>query len=229
MRTLERVSSGNRPDLGPKESALEALGLGDPRILLGWNLSEGQPWNVRLAAWAEDQASELHARFPDLLITVGFLRYPERTPSSPVDLEGPFRGLPTIDSGLTVVDLDGPLRVESGHTAHHALAVRNLDDQPLVVKTNGRVTAHVLDPATQLLVGISVEIQHLPLVRFEVPPRETITVPLWLGTASVEPSLGYAVPLGVWQARAKLSLSIGDFLTPALPFEIIPCRSATRP
>ena len=222
------MSSGNRPDLGPKESALEALGLDDPSILLGWNLSEGQPWNVRLAAWAEDQASELHDRFPDLQITVGFLRYPDRAPSLPVDLESRFSGLRTIDSRLAVVDLDGPLSVESGHTAHHALAVRNLDDQPLVVKTNGRVTAHVLDPTTERLVGISVEMQTLPLVRFEAAPREAISVPLWVGTASVDPLLGYAVPPGVWHARAELSISQGDFLTPALPFQIIASGSAIR-
>ena len=50
-------------------------------------------------------------------------------------------------------ELDGPAVVRSGHTLHHGLLVRDRSGAGLAIATNGRVTAVVVDPATDEVVG----------------------------------------------------------------------------
>jgi hypothetical protein len=76
----------------------------------------------------------------------------------------------------------------------------------LVLETNGRITAHVLHPVTGQLVGMSTEPQLLPLVPFALEPGTAIEVPLWVGTASVDPRLGFTVPPGSWSAQGERAI-----------------------
>jgi len=145
-------------------------------------------------------------------------------PGATIDLDAILKKIPALDTSNVAVGLDGPLGVVSGHTGEHRLAVTNLGVNPITIDTNGRVTAHVLRPATGRLVGVSTEAQTAPLVRFDVLPQGTTLIPLWVGTASVDPSLGFAVPPGVWHAQAELSIGGQRFLTPPLPFEVIDRR-----
>ena len=105
-----------------------------------------------------------------------------------------MRGVPIIDPATAAVALDGPLTVAAGRTAHHRLAVTNLAPHPLVLQTNGRITAPVLDPESGRLVGIATEAQTLPEISFEAAPGTTVKVPLLVGTASVDPGSASPFP-----------------------------------
>jgi hypothetical protein len=113
------------------------------------------PYRIRVAAWAVAVAEDLHRRFGDnVRLTVGSLPYPRGSPPEyPLDhLVRPPRG-ELLDPERAQVELDGPATVRSGETLHHGLRLRNLSGQMLQVATNGNVTAVVVDPQTEQVVG----------------------------------------------------------------------------
>jgi len=209
------------PDDEMKAVVDELRGM-DPSPLLGSSRS-----GVRLWAWAEDVASQLHRRFPALGVTVGYLRYPERVPERHLDFDTHYARIAQLDPTEIGVALDGPLTVACGHDGHHRLMVTNHSGTPRVLATNGRITAHVVDPSTRRVVGISTMAQTMPGVSFRVAPNESVAIPLVVGTASVDPSLGYTVPAGAWDLQATLSMrdegETGglEYLTPPLRFETV--------
>ena len=164
------------------------------------------PFTIGLAPWAETIAEQLHRQFGDNVdLSVGALPYP---PGRPV------RRPPATDESTRLLDpramtaeLDGPAVVRSGHTLHHGLLLRNLTDRLLPIATNGQVTAAVVDPQTGKAVGGYSGMQILPLITFRVEPGETTRIPLFIGTESFVPALGYAVPPGDWGLQAPLTLA----------------------
>ena len=119
------------------------------------------------------------------------------------------------------VELDAPIVVASGPHVHGALRFHNLSADPIVIKTNGVVTAQVVDPRTGETVGGYTGYQTAPLVRFVVDPGSTTVVPLLVGTGSRSPELGYAIPAGAWAVQATLMLENGRWVrTPMLPITI---------
>jgi hypothetical protein len=73
------------------------------------------------------------------------------------------------------------------------------------------------------VVGGFSGLQHLPGVPFSVRPHFSTVVPLVVGTASVVPQLGYAVPVGEWALDAVLDVhGLGRYRTPRLPVAIVP-------
>jgi hypothetical protein len=196
----------------------------DPSPLLGTR-GGNVVTQVRPMAWAVEVAADLHRRFPTLDLVVGFLRYPRRVPRQQVDFDAQYSQIPDLDPQIEVA-LDGPLRVASGHDGYHRVVMTNHMSRPITVWTNGQITAHVVEPATGEVVGLSTTAQTLPGVPFHADPHERIVVPLLVGTVSVRPRLGYRVPPGTWQLRAGLTLtgqavSDNGYLTPAMPFEIV--------
>jgi hypothetical protein len=151
------------------------------------------PFRIRLAPWATDAAEELHGRFGyDVQLVVGLLHYSGHEPmgqhaNAPNDIA-------EMDSAVMTVELDAPIVVASGHNARGALRIHNKGTAPIVIATNGQVTARVVDPRTGEVVGGYSRYQTAPLVRFEVAPGNTAIVPVLVGTASFSPDLGYAVP-----------------------------------
>ncbi|MGH2719381.1 MAG: hypothetical protein ACRDJU_12495 [Actinomycetota bacterium] len=60
--------------------------------------------------------------------------------------------------------------------------------------------------------------QTLPLIYFRAGSGETVAVPLLVGTASFDATLGYAVPPGRWAMDVVVDLGDrGRFRTPPLP------------
>ena len=184
------------------------------------------PYSIGLAPWAEAVARELHERFGDQVdLTVGALPYPlGRAPRRPR-----FSGEPAapLDPAAAGAELDGPAVVRSGHTLRHGLLVRNRTGTELAIATNGQVTAVIVDPRTDEVVGGYAGFQTLPLIMFRVPPGGTERIPLLIGTASFTGRLGYAVPPGSWGIRATLQLTpnpdVRDRIprrTPVLPLTV---------
>jgi hypothetical protein len=86
------------------------------------------------------------------------------------------------------------------------LRVHNTGTEPIVIATNGQVTAQVLDPDTRVVVGGFAGMQRLPLIHFRAAPGDSVVVPVLVGTASFSPDLGYVVPAGKWAIQVILEL-----------------------
>lgn len=188
----------------------------DPRVDQG----RRPPFSIGLAAWATSAAEELHRTFgTDVDLTVGAQPYPSG--SRPRSLGGRLNIPPPAAPDQVGIELDGPLTVRAGHTARHGLLVTNRTGTDLAISTNGQLTAVVVDPGTDRVVGGFAGAQHMPLVVFRVPAGETRRIPLLVGTTSFEPSLGYAIPPGDWAVRTTLRLGDGRTLgTPTMPLTV---------
>jgi hypothetical protein len=184
------------------------------------------PYTIVLAPWATAAAYDLHEKFGDLVdLTVGALPYP---PGGPLDQPAASRPpVEPLDPAEAEVELDGPAVVRSGHTLRHGMLLRNLSGRELVIATNGQVTAFVVDPGSGEAAGGFAGAQTLPLITFRVAPGQTERIPLLIGTASIRPALGYAVPPGEWGLQADLMFGSGreDSVlrrTPILPLAVTP-------
>lgn len=171
------------------------------------------PFAIMLAAWATDVAAGLHRQFgADVALTVGGMAYPtgERT------------HIPGIapESAEISAELDGPLTVTSGHHAAPGLLVTNHTTATMHVATNGTITAVVVDPATDRVIGGYSGPQTLALVTYPVTPGHTTRIPLLVGTDSYAADLGYAVPPGDWAIRATIQLGDRTLGTRALPITV---------
>jgi hypothetical protein len=121
------------------------------------------------------------------------------------------------------VSLRDELEVRSGFDAISELQLRNLGSRELTIRTNGNLTARVLDPVSGEVVGGFVGAQPTPGVVFRLVAGETTSVPLLLGTTSFVRALGYAIPPGQWTFDAVLDLGdSGRYVTPQLPFTVVP-------
>jgi len=184
------------------------------------------PFQIRLAPWATEVAADLHARFDDDVdLSVGALHYPDRTARNPDRSlrETPRTALdPLLEPDEVEVSLTEPVEVRSGYEADTKLELRNRRSAEVAIRTNGRVTARVVDPATGVTVGGFAGFQTAPLVVFRAAPGQSIVLPLLIGTASYDPALGYAIPPGHWAIEAVLDLEgDGPRRTPVFPITIL--------
>jgi hypothetical protein len=174
------------------------------------------PIELRLATSAEWLARDLHRRYGEFVeLTLGALPYPIR----PADGSPRRMGLRPAND-LDIV-LDGPLTIRTGESTRHAIVVTNRGDEDVEIRTNGHVTAVVVDDE-RVIVGGHSGIGIQPLVVFAARPNTPVRVPMLVGTDSVRPELGYAVPPGRWQLVAPLQLSDGrEVTTPLLQFTVV--------
>ncbi len=199
-----------------------------PTALLGYpdpGSDEGRqpPFAIHLAPWAASTAADLFDQFGgDVHLTVGALPFPPGAAHEP--RPALRRRADPLDPGQAAAELDGPAVVRSGHTLRHGLLVRNRSSDEIKVATNGAVTAVVVEPETEQVVGGFAGAQTLPLVVFAVAPGATERIPLLIGTASFEPELGYTVPAGRWGVEATLTLGWSPDSprrrTPVLPLTV---------
>jgi hypothetical protein len=184
------------------------------------------PFTIVLAPWAASTAEELHRQFgDDVDLTVGALPYPPgRQPQRPPATDQP-PGLLNPDE--MAAELDGPAVVRSGHTLQHGLLLRNLTGRAFQIATNGQLTATVVDPVTGEAVGGFVGFQTLPRIIFGLVPGKTTRIPLLIGTASLTPKLGYAVPAGTWGIQAALTFDPDPGNSPGRRTPVLPLTITT--
>jgi hypothetical protein len=165
-----------------------------------------RPYEVRLAAFAEDVAEELHVKYGNhLRITLGALRYPgvaDPDDGMPPGWRDPLP-LPLAD-GLGI-SLDGPLEVRTGYDAGHALLVTNLGRSLVRMSSCWPV---IVDPGSGRTVGGSTAARVARLDEFTVEPGQSANVRVLVGTESFDPALGHRVPPGQWLLVALLDVAI---------------------
>ena len=180
----------------------------------------GPPYSIRLAAWAVDVAAELDGQFgSDVEMLVGFLHYPLAAVESQayrIAVTDHAEGAACPEE--IAAEPAGPVTVRSGHDVRTTLVVRNNGQATTRIRTNGAVTAAIVDPSTHRVVGGFAGAQVMPLVVFELAPGSDVHIPLVVGTASLDPHLGFAVPPGEWAYTVELDLDPGG-----------PCRLPEAP
>ena len=162
------------------------------------------PFEIDLAPWAIETAEQLRRQFgDDVELTVGAFGHPRRQLRRQLLSTS---DISEMDPNELAVELDAPVVVASGHTVRGALRVNNMSADPVVICTNGQVTARVVDPCTKEVVGGFVGGQTLPGIDFRAAPSEFVLVPVLIGTASVSRDLGYAVPPGDWAIQVTIQM-----------------------
>jgi hypothetical protein len=183
----------------------------DPRV----DRERRPPFHVGLAPWAADIARELHEQFgADVTLSVGAQPYPPDGEQR----SNPHRDFgPLVDPARIGIEPDGPLSVRSGHHHMHGLLLTNRTESQVSVSNNGHLTAVVVDPRDDRVVGGYTGMRNLPRVTRFIVPGATRRIPLLVGTASFDPALGYAVPPGNWAIRARIVIGRDAMTTPTLP------------
>jgi hypothetical protein len=173
------------------------------------------PARIRLAAWAADEAEQLHRRFgTNVTLTVGAMAYPD--PQDTPGYEAPAE--PASPDELTVA-LATPLTIRSGHHESTRLLVTN--HTGTVMRIQGAPPAVISDPDTGRAVGGYSGAVAAVLIIHSIPPSATTPLPLLVATTSHVAALGYAIPPGRWTIHTTLTL-IGHrtVRTPPLPLII---------
>jgi hypothetical protein len=218
MRTLAiwdslRVTLSRIRDENPAALA------GCPDLLV--DRADRLPFPIELAPWATDVAAELDGSFGAAVeLRVGFLQFPQLPQRALAAGPGPE---PAADTGVTEVRvaLEADLVLRSGHSGRVGLLRHNLGSAQIQLVTNVSLTAVLVDPITREAVGGFSSAQVLPMVTFSAAPGGAVRVPLLVGTASLVPDLGYAIPPGQWAMRTTLQLVSGRRLrTPTLPLTV---------
>jgi len=194
---------------------------GDGGAFREWGIGQGNV-TVRLKSNQETLAAELHERYGDAVdLTVGYFHYPDLKFLGHDGMPGPPpvpQRPALLASDEIEVSVEEDLKVKSGEDLSSVLRVRNHQSAEIVVLTNGMVTAHIVDPETDEVVGAFDGARRLPLVPFRIPPHDFAEIPMLIGTASTAPRLGYAVPPGRWTIEVILQLEDrGSYRTPLLP------------
>jgi hypothetical protein len=176
------------------------------------------PLEITLQAWATDAAAELHRRFgADVALTVGALGYPGHTlPHAP---RPPEPNGPTIGPDQANFKWAEPVRVRSGHQAYPHMAIANIRAE--TISASGKLIATIVDPVTGEAVGGYGGAVTLEQVVTNVPPGTSATVSVLLGTDSLRPGLGYAIPPGEWAAQVNVGVAGRTGRTPPLPLTVI--------
>jgi hypothetical protein len=191
-------------------------------IFRSWGVGRGHI-QIQVAADQERLAERLRARFGGAAqLKVGVFPYPmDSETSRPENRQiSPHPELLLIET--LQPSIDGRVALSPGGRWHGPMHLKNDGDKRLVLRTNGALTARVIDPASSEVVGGSFGPQTTPLIRFDIAPGATVDVPLSIEAASFRRRLGYVIPAGDWAIDAVVDVEgVGKFRTAAVPITII--------
>ena len=173
---------------------------------------------IGLAAWAADIAAELHSTYGDFVeLEVGAMRFPAK--ELLVNAHAlQLRGEPADGAGFGVEPL-APLTIRTGRHVLLDVLVSNRTERTEVLITNGELSSVVTD-SSGAVVGRFVGPHTLARVGFEIAPDQSRPVPVLIGTASMVPELGYAVPPGEWTLVVVLRTEAGSMLLAPLDLTV---------
>lgn len=181
------------------------------------------PFYIELAAWAIDVAAMLHAKYGSLVdLRVGAMTFPARQ----LWVTGHARqlhGAPAEPAGLDVEPLS-PLSVRTGRFTKEDVLVTNHAAHTQVLATGGDLRSAVTDSSDSSgsVVGRYVGPHTAKRVEFWIEPHQSRPVPVLIGTASMVPDLGYAVPPGQWGLVIELQTDSGSLQLAPLELTITP-------
>ncbi|WP_427887995.1 hypothetical protein ACQHIV_33310 [Kribbella sp. GL6] len=177
-------------------------------------------FRIRLAAWATGIAEELHTKYGELVdLQVGALGFPGKELRYGEQIFE-MAGEPAEVVGLTV-EAPSPLTIRSGYFAKLDVLVTNrADHQQTLVNVRSLHTA-VTDSAGAV-VGRYAGLTSEPRTELAIDPGQTLALPARVGTASLVPTLGYAVPPGRWSLVVSLITLTGFYLSLPLELTITP-------
>ncbi|MEO8749615.1 MAG: hypothetical protein ABI384_04385 [Allobranchiibius sp.] len=122
---------------------------------------------------------------------------------------------PVIDADRTLADpvqlrieLVDPVAVRTGFFEIFDVSLTDLTATAVDIETNGNLTGVIVD-RNGVGVGSCFGMQISPLVVFSAVPEKSVQIPIWVGTDSCSPDLGYALPAGDWHVVAALDLTDG--------------------
>lgn len=172
------------------------------------------PFHIFLAGWATREAQQLHERFGgSVQLTVGAMSYPHATPP-----RAPL--LPPIDAGLgrLAVSFDSPVMVRSGYSAQVSVELHNLTEEALTILNP---STWIINPETDQVVGYFSGIRAAVAYSYDVQSKAFVSASILIGTDSVVPELGWAVPPGSWAVRIVIGLGDrGIACPPPLPITV---------
>lgn len=184
----------------------------------------GRPIHIELAAWATDIAADLNAKYGSLVdLRVGAMTFPAGQmwlQKSWYERWYELPGAAAESAGLDVEPLS-PLTIRTGRFAYHDVLVTNRAAHEQVLLTDGALASAVID-SSGTVVGLYVGPHSLARVGFAIEPHQSRPVPVLIGTASVVPDLGYAVPPGQWRLVIALQTDTGNTVTAPMEITITP-------
>lgn len=179
-----------------------------------------QRFRIELAAWATDIAARLKAKYGSSVeLRVGAMTFPARQLWVSAYARQ-LRGAPAEPAGLDVDSLS-PLTIRTGRFTHEDVLVTNRTAQEQVLLTGGDLTSAVTD-SSGTVVGRYVGPHTAARVGFAIEPHQSRPVPVLIGTASMVPDLGYAVPPGQWRLVIALQTAKGNMVAAPLEITITP-------
>jgi hypothetical protein len=176
---------------------------------------------IKLEADQELLAASLSKRFGDaVVIEVGAFEYPLSTASvSGEQRDRADTFFPLLES--TDTEFVDAVIVSSGQSLFGTVRLHNRSSNVIVLITNGQLTGRILDPLSDEVIGGYVGMQATPKVRLSIEPEATTTVPMLIGTASFDRSLGFVVPDGDWKVDAIVNVEgLGRRRIQPLPIKI---------
>lgn len=120
------------------------------------------------------------------------------------------------------MEVSAPLTIRSGYHDKQDVLVRNRTTHQQVLVTAGDLYTAVIDGSGDV-VGRYVGPHNAPRIGFPIEPHQSSLVPALIGTASLVPDLGYAVPPGRWGLVVSLQTETsGHLLSEPLELTVEP-------
>jgi hypothetical protein len=168
--------------------------------------------DIELPADEEQLAAELVTTYGDIVtVQVGNFEYPLSPGARPlqgvcdVDLTGP-----TDMGGLrATLAFDAPSFV-AGDDISGTVTITNTGDQPASFSSGSPLVASIVSPGTATVVAV-----HTGAIAgvgdgATLQPGQTHTIPMVAGIASCDPTVGYALPPGRYEAIVPVVVQYGQ-------------------